>query len=364
MQQFMEETWKKLHSIPEVGVETPKTCAYLKEQLLSFGYQVRQAAGGLVGVLDSGKPGPKFALRADTDALEFAVDGEIKNYHGCCHDCHSTMVLAAAKTMAEEGIQRGTLYIVFQPGEEPGNGSDLMLSSGELDDIEEMLGLHFTPNSECPHGKVSPAVLHKGLVNLHATIRGKNSHGSVPEKGINAVEAGVLAVNAVNCIRMSPDKEWSVKITRFSADKSSDNTIPDYARLTFDLRAENNELLTGLLDKAKAAIEMAVQAVGASCEMEAIMNPAPSYSEEMVDFVSKLIKDELGEEAYCPPVKAAGSEDFHVYSFRRNIKTAYMDIGANVDPGIHIYENTFDHEMLNTGYRLLCEAVRRKLGQA
>ncbi len=363
MDQFMETVWKKLHSIPEVGVETPETCAYLKEQLLSFGFQVKKAAGGIVGILDSGKPGPKFALRADTDALEFAVDGEIRNYHGCCHDCHSAMVLAAAKTMAEEGIRKGTLYVIFQPGEEPGNGSALMLSSGELDDIEEMLGLHFTPDSECPHGKVSPAVLHKGLVNLHATIRGRNSHGSVPEKGINAIEAGVMAVNAVNCIRMSPDKEWSVKITRFSADKSSDNTIPDYARLTFDLRSENNELLMDLLDKTKAAIKMAVEAVSASCEIETIMNPAPSYSDEMVHFVSELIKEELEEGAYYPPVKAAGSEDFHVYSFQRNIKTAYMDIGAKVEPGIHIYENTFDHEMLDVGYRLLCGAVRRKLGQ-
>ncbi len=145
MKEFMESTWKKLHSMPEIGVETPATCGYLKEQLLSFGYEVKDVAGGLVGILDSGNPGVHFALRADTDALEFFINGEIVNYHGCCHDCHSTLVLTTAKKIAEEGIKRGKLFLVFQPGEEPSTGADRMIATGELDEIEEMLGLHFVP---------------------------------------------------------------------------------------------------------------------------------------------------------------------------------------------------------------------------
>ncbi len=193
------------------------------------------------------------------------------------------------------------------------------------------------------------------------TITGKNSHGSVPEQGINAVEAGVLAVNAFNCIRVSPDKTWSAKVTQFSADKSSDNTIPDYARLAFDIRSENNELLAELCQKAEKTMTMAVQSIGGSLKIETNMNPAPSYSEEMIAFATSLIKEELGEEAFCPVVQSAGSEDFHFYSYRKGIKTAYLDFGARVDPDVHIYENTFDHGMMDVALKLFCGAVRRKL---
>ena len=84
-------------------------------------------------------------------------------------------------------------------------------------------------------------MMHNGLGMLNAVFTGKNSHGSLPQNGINAAEAAVLAVNAANTIRCAPDKSWSCKVTQISADRSSDNTIPDYARVAFDLRAENNE---------------------------------------------------------------------------------------------------------------------------
>lgn len=105
VKEFLESTWEELHKIPEPGDKTPKTCAWLAERLQEFGYDVdSDVGGGVLGLLDSGKPGPHLALRSDTDALEFYVDGEKVPYHGCCHDGHMSIVLAAAKTLAEEGI--------------------------------------------------------------------------------------------------------------------------------------------------------------------------------------------------------------------------------------------------------------------
>ena len=64
-----------------------------------------------------------------------------------------------------------------------------MIETGKLQDIQEMVGLHLCPDADTPHGKVSPLMMHNGLGMLNAVFTGKNSHGSLPQNGINAAEA-------------------------------------------------------------------------------------------------------------------------------------------------------------------------------
>lgn len=363
VKQFMEDTWTTLHQMPEIGNETPRTCAYLAQKLREYGYSVDEdVAGGVVAILDSGRKGVEFALRSDTDALEFYADGEKVNYHGCCHDGHMSIVLAAAKQLAEDGIKNGRLWIVFQPGEEPSTGARRMIETGKLDKIEEMAGLHLVPPDDVAPGRVASLLLHNGLGTVKAVISGRNAHASMPQDGINAAEAAVLAVNAANTIRCAPDKEWSCKVTQISADRSSDNTIPDYAFLAFDLRAENNELLKMLNEKLQKAVTGAVHSIGAEVEFDVNLNPAPDYDEELADLVEKEIIGQLGAENCAGRVHTGCGEDFHFYSYLKGIKTAYMAIGADVEPALHIYRNTFDHKYLYTGYRLLCAIAHKKLG--
>lgn len=363
VKQFLQDTWEKLHGMPEVGATTPKTCAYLAACLKEFGYVVdADVAGGVVGVLDSGYPGLNFALRADTDALEFFVDGEKVVYHGCCHDAHSTILLAAAKELAETGIHQGKLYIIFQPGEEPNVGAKAMIETGKLDGIQEICGLHFVPETDVPHGSVASLLLHNGLGMLNAVITGKNAHGSLPQEGINAVEAGVLAINAANMVRCAPDKSWSCKVTQFSADRSSDNTIPDYARIAFDLRGESNEIMKELSDKVQAAIATAVTAVGATAKFDLQVNPAPNYDKDLAEFVEKTIARELGKERCAGHVRTGAGEDFHFFNYLRNMKNAYMAVGAKVSPALHVYNCTYDHEYIYISYKLLCALAHKKLG--
>lgn len=362
--QMLKSTWEHLHAMPEVGVDTPNTCAYLAEKLKEFGYQVdANVGGGVLGILDSGKPGNHFALRADTDALAFYIDGEMTDYHGCCHDGHMAILLTAAKSIAQAGIESGKLYIVFQPGEEPNLGAKTMLETGKLKDIREICSLHLVPDEDVPCGQIASLLLHNGLGTLKAIIRGQNAHASVLHTGINAVEAGVLAVNAANMIHCAPDKSWSCKVTQFIADKSSDNTIPDYAQIVFDLRAESNELLEDIVSKLKQAITGAVSAVGAKVEaFDYIFDPAPDYDEDLALFVEETIEEVFGEGICAGRVRTSPGEDFHFYSYLGHMKTAYMAVGAGVTPALHIYKNTFDHEYLYVAYKLLCTLAHKKLG--
>ncbi len=121
------EHFNYLHQIPELGFEEHKTSAYIGDALEAAGFQVQRNVGGTTGIvalLDSGKPGPVVALRADMDALGHIIDGRLEARHTCGHDGHSSVVLTAAEEILAEGlVKRGKLKILFQPAEELGTGA-------------------------------------------------------------------------------------------------------------------------------------------------------------------------------------------------------------------------------------------------
>lgn len=151
------EHFNYLHQIPELGFEEYKTSAYIAGVLEAAGYQVTRQVNnttGIVAVLDSGKPGPVLALRADMDALGHIIDGEHVARHTCGHDGHSTVVLTTAQEVIAEGlVKKGTLKFIFQPAEELGTGAIALTEAGVLDDVDMLLGFHLRPLEECPMGQ-------------------------------------------------------------------------------------------------------------------------------------------------------------------------------------------------------------------
>ena len=115
-----------LHAIPEPGLQEFKTAAYLAAKLEAAGYAVTCHIGGatgIVGIYDSGLPGPVLGIRADMDALTHIIDGKTIQRHTCGHDAHCAMLLTAAEEIiAENSIKKGKLKIIFQPAEETGAG--------------------------------------------------------------------------------------------------------------------------------------------------------------------------------------------------------------------------------------------------
>ena len=118
-EQRIQAAYDILHGMPETGFEEFRTSAWLAERLEAAGFRVSAgvAGTGVVGVLEGSGPGPAVALRGDMDALAHVVDGQVVRVHSCGHDAHCAMVLGAAQELAA-GLGRGTLKILFQPGEE------------------------------------------------------------------------------------------------------------------------------------------------------------------------------------------------------------------------------------------------------
>lgn len=148
---------RDFHKHPEVSGEEKRTSEKIAAYLGALGLEVKTGVGGygVIGILDTGRPGKRIAWRADIDAMRSdAPDGvhfasENKGVrHICGHDVHTTIGMGIATILAQQKEQLdGILYFVFQPKEELNEGAKAMIADGLFDMIhpDEIYGLHLSP---------------------------------------------------------------------------------------------------------------------------------------------------------------------------------------------------------------------------
>ena len=360
--------YKYLHTIPELGHQEFKTAAFLADRLEKYGFQVTRNIGGstgIVGIYDSKQPGPTLALRADMDALGSMVDGVVAANHTCGHNAHSSMVLAAAKTLLEtNAIQKGKLKILFQPAEELATGALSMIKAGVIDDVDIILGQHLRPCQETPMGKAAGAVYYSASTRIIAKIKGLTAHGARPHLGINAIDAATAAITAVNAIHLDPALSYSAKATRFICDTSVTNVIPDEANVTWDLRAEKNSVMKQLCEFVENAIRAGAATVGATATV-AIVTPIPAaeFDQNIVDILKKSIAATLGENGLQPDIFTPGSEDFNFFKQHKpTLQAGFIGLGCDLKPGLHHPAMHFNLDALPTGVAILVHATKQILG--
>jgi len=362
------EHYHYLHEIPELGFQEFKTSAYIADQLEKAGLKVTRNINqttGIVAEIDSGVPGPVLALRADMDALGHIIDGVACARHTCGHDGHSSVVLTAAQELLAEGaVKKGRLKILFQPAEELGAGALAMVEGGALDDVEMIFGFHLRPLEECVVGQATPAVLYSACSTLEATIKGAPAHAARPHLGVNALDAAVQAVNAVNAIHLSPGLNWSVKATRFLCDAGVTNSVPDEARVVWDLRSQENAPMEGLKEKVTQAIQHSVAALGATAQVAVLKEmPAAEIHDDATAVIRAAITEVLGAEGLLEAKTTPGSEDFFFYPVKRpHVKAGFWGLGTNLTPGLHHPEMRFDLNALEIGVNIFKSCVKRMLG--
>ncbi len=362
---YLYSVFQHIHDDPELSLQETRTSGFLASELKKCGYALTEnIAGttGVLGIIDSGSPGPFLVLRADMDALPYVVDGEKIAKHTCGHDSHCAMVMTAAKYLAEQGIKRGRLGILFQPAEEVLGGARMMAESGVLDDADEIMGLHIRPKDELRFGTASSALYHSAGGVCRITIKGREAHGARPHQGINAIECAAQLIQAVSSIKLDPRVSHSVKVTAVSGGGLATNIIPNECRLVFDMRSQNNPVLEDMVAKMKAAAEGTAAAFGAAAELDFQTYPAAEFDMELVGTMHKAIEKVLGEGADIGPIYTPGGEDFHQYNkLLPGIKAAFIGIGAEASPGLHAFNMEFRHEAMEHGADILIEAVTERL---
>src|ERR1700722_16043116 len=206
--------WRRdMHAHPELQYDVHRTAASVADKLKSFGCdEVVPGIGrtGVVGIIRGRKAGNKvIGLRADMDALPIeeatglpyksTVPGKM---HACGHDGHTTMLLGAAKYLAETRNFAGTAVVIFQPAEEGGAGGLAMLRDGLIDrfGIQEVFGMHNYPGM--PIGRFGirsgPAMASTDTIGIR--LEGVGAHAAFPHTGVDTILAGEQIVNQLQSI--------------------------------------------------------------------------------------------------------------------------------------------------------------------
>src|SRR6202161_417506 len=228
---------RDIHAHPEIGFEEHRTSGIVADKLTQWGIEVHRGIGGtgVVGVLEGRGGGPRrIGLRADMDALpmeektNLAWRSTVPNrFHGCGHDGHTTILLGAARYLAETRDFDGTAVFIFQPAEGGLGGARAMLADGLFQRFpcDEVYGLHNDPSLD--HGAVTvfggPAMAGADFFDI--AIRGRGGHGPMPHSAKDPIVAASALVQAVQSIvsrNVNPHHAAVVSLPLFHAGSAFD----------------------------------------------------------------------------------------------------------------------------------------------
>jgi len=243
------------HQHPELGFNEHRTAGKIAELLAGFGVEVHAGLGqtGIVGVLQRGNATRSIGLRADMDALPITETGDVSYrsandgvMHACGHDGHTSMLLGAAKHLAETGDFNGRVVFIFQPNEEFGLGAAGMLDDGLFDrfGVDEVHGMHNIPGMATGTfaSRANAITASESLFEIEISAHG--GHAALPHMGVDAIMVGSEIVGALQTIvsrKLNPSLNGVVSVTEFESDGRR-NVLPGNAVLRGDARALSPEV--------------------------------------------------------------------------------------------------------------------------
>ena len=369
--------WRRaLHRRPEFGFEETATAAFVAGKLREFGLnEVVEGVGGtgVVGTLKRGAGKRVLALRADMDALRIAEQGEVEHksetpglMHACGHDGHTTMLLGAAKRLAEEGGFDGTVRFVFQPAEEWGRGARALLDDGLLArfPFDEIYGLHNMPGLPAGHFATRVGALMSAEDNFEIVLAGLGGHASRPHELRETMVAAcelVLSLQRIVSRRLDANDIAVVSVTELLTDGAR-NVLPGHARILGDIRSfapevserverEMRVIAAGIAQAHRLEVE-----VGYTREFVPLLNNAGATEEALAAARAALGESRVSVAA--APITA--SEDFAQFLALRPGCFAFLGNGLDSKP-LHNSAYDFNDEILMDGVRFYVELARRRL---
>jgi hippurate hydrolase len=366
---------RDIHAHPEIGFEEVRTSGIVAEKLASWGVEVHRGIGGtgVVGILEGkGGPGKRIGLRADMDALPMEETTNLPwrstipgRNHACGHDGHTTMLLGAARYLAENRDFTGTAVFVFQPAEEGLGGARAMLADKlfERFPCDEIYGLHNAPNLEPGQIAVFPGPAMAGADFFDIKITGRGAHGAMPHMGRDPVVVAISLAAALQTIvsRNADPREAAVlSITQIHSG-SAYNVIPNEAALAGTIRTFNPEIGALIRERMREiAAGMALTfGVEIHVDIRSIFDVLVNHGPQ-AEAAAAVAREIVGDEnVLTEPKPVMGSEDFA--DMLRVVPGAYAWVGHAGNVPVHNPGFVLDDGILPVGASLLARLVETRL---
>ena len=377
MQDEMQEWRRDLHQIPEIGLEEYETSSYIKNKLDKWevDYKTGYSNTGLVAWIKGkkGKSLKTIGLRADFDALPMTEQNNFNHksknegmMHACGHDGHTTMLLGAVKYLKENPDFDGTVYFIFQPGEEGFGGGEKMIQDGMFDDfkIDEVYALHNWPDMPVGQFGVTPGPMMAAVDEFDITVQGKGGHAALPNKTIDPIIIAsqiIISIQSIISRNIDPVDKALISVTKVHGG-TAHNVIENDVTLAGTVRTFKKETRDFIEKKIKDTAIGISKANGGNAEIKySRLYPATINSKNESIFASDVAKELVGDDNVFTDIDPSmGGEDF---SYLLNKKPgSYLYIGQkdnNHDANLHTTNYDFNDNLLPLGVNFWVNLVKK-----
>ncbi|WP_447529772.1 M20 aminoacylase family protein [Vreelandella sp. TE19] len=376
--------WRRdIHQHPELGFEEQRTAQLVADKLNAWGFdEVHTGIGGtgVVGVLRGNTPSSRaIGLRGDMDALAMTEANTFEyasktpgKMHGCGHDGHTTMLLAAAWYLAQHRDFAGTVHFIFQPAEEGLAGAKVMIDDGLFTRFpcERVYGLHNMPGVPLGELWLRDGALMAGSDRFTIEIQGKGGHAAMPEHTVDpmpVISAIISGAQTIVSRNTSPLESAVLSFTDLHAGSGTFNVIPGSASMMGCLRTFDEKVRQHALARLKTLVESSASAFGATATLTVRPGsyPATVNDSQAYALAAEVAQEVVGAEkvnANCQPL--SGSEDF---SFMLNaVSGCYLLLGNGLEGetggvSVHNVSYDFNDTIIPTGASFFVHMVQREL---
>lgn len=369
---------RHIHARPELGRAEFDTTALVADRLRAAGLSPRVFSAGTGLVCDIGTgPGPVVALRADLDALPIRDDKDVPYRstregvcHACGHDVHTTVVLGAALSLAQQASSLpGRVRVIFQPAEEltPG-GALTVIEEGGLDDVGAIFAVHCDPRLDTGQVGTRPGPITAAADQVDIVLTGPGGHTARPHLSVDLVYAAARVITDLTAglSRLVDPRAGLTLVFGAVHGGSASNAIPERVQISGTLRVLTRDGWLAAPELIERVVAGTLGPLGASWKIDYQRGVPPVVNDPVATAViARAGATALGPAAMVATEQSMGGEDFAWYLDR--VPGSLARLGTRrADQSLDLHSGRFDvdERSIAVGVRLLHQTALEYLRDA
>jgi hippurate hydrolase len=361
-----------LHAHPELSYKEFETSAFVRRQLDAYGIPWKiMADTGVVGIIEGRNPSSRvIALRADMDALPIQEENQVPYrsvnagvMHACGHDVHTSCLLGAARILSETKEEwKGTVKLIFQPGEErnPG-GASIMIREGVLESPKPscIVGLHVNPQLETGKLSFRGGKVMASADEIYITVSGKGGHAAAPHNTTDVILVAshiVVGLQQIVSRNNNPFSPSVLSICAFNGGYTT-NVIPNEVKLMGTFRAMDEQWRFKAHELIRRQVEAIGEGMGAEVDLTIDVGYPNVYNDENLHEIAMAsAKAFMGDDLVEETELRMGAEDFGYYS--QLVPGCFFRLGTGnvakgITSGVHTPTFNIDENAIEIGMGMM-----------